>query len=186
MSKKTAVVYASRNGSTRRYAEWIARDSGGKLIPLEEADVDELAAYDTLVYGGCVYAGNIRGISLIKNNRELLKNVQLVVFAVGLTQPGDEVAFQEVLDRNFTQEEREGIQFFHFPGALDYQKMGFGQKLMLRVLKKSIEKKPENLRSQMETYLLESFGGKLDFVNHSYIKPLIQFLNSKENAGEER
>ena len=109
--RKTAVVYATRNGSTKRYAEWIARDCGADLIPLEEAVVDRLTLYETLVYGGCVYSGAIQGISFIKNNRDLLERVRLVVFTVGLTQPGDEAAFAQVLDRNFTEEERRGIRF---------------------------------------------------------------------------
>lgn len=183
--KKIAVVYATKNGSTKRYAEWIAKDCGARLIALEHADIDELATYDTLIYGGYVYMGNIQGIAFIKNNRDLLEKVQLVVYTVGLTQPGDEVAFMEVLDRNFTAEERKGIRFFHFPGALDYKKMGFMQKNMMRILKKSIQKKPAEARSQMEAYILESFGGRIDFTNYAYIKELVKFVRSDQRRGEE-
>lgn len=183
--KKTAVVYATKNGSTKRYAEWIARDCGAKLIALEEAVIDELTEYDTLVYGGAVYAGNIMGISFIKDNRDLLKNVRLVVYAVGLTQPGDEVAFAQVIDRNFTEEERKGIRFFHFPGELDYKKMNFAQKSIMRVLKRSIQKKPENARSQMEAHILDTYGGRVDFTNYAYVKELVKFVGSDCKAGEE-
>lgn len=69
--RKTVVVYASRNGNTKRYAEWIARDYGAELIALEEAAIDRLTSYETLTYGGCVYAGSIQGISFIKSNRDL-------------------------------------------------------------------------------------------------------------------
>ena len=172
--RKTAVVYASRNGSTKQYAEWIARDCGADLIPLEEAVIDRLALYDTLIYGGCVYSGIIQGISFVKNNRDLLKRMRLVVFTVGLTQPGDEAAFAQVLDRNFTEEERRDIRFFHFPGALDYKKMSFLQRGMMRLLKKSIQKKPPEGRSQIEGYILESYGGKVDFTNPAYVKPLVK------------
>ena len=181
--RRTAVVYATRNGSTKRYAEWIARDCGAYLIPVEEAVIDRLALYETLVYGGCVYSGAIQGISFIKNNRDLLERVRLVVFTVGLTQPGDEAAFAQVLDRNFTEEERRGIRFFHFPGALDYKKMNFLQRGMMRLLKKSIQKKPPEDRSQIEGYILESYGGKVDFTNAAYIKPLVKYVRSgRENV----
>lgn len=183
--KKTAVVYATRNGSTKRYAEWIARDCSAKLIALENADIDELVTYDTLVYGGCVYSGNIQGIAFIKNNRDLLEKVRLVVYTVGLTQPGDEAAFAQVLDRNFTKEERKGIHFFHFPGALDYKKMSMVQRCMMRVLKKSIQKKSKETRSQMEGYILDSFGGKIDFTNYAYIKELVKFVCADREIGEE-
>lgn len=181
--RKIAVVYVSRNGSTKRYAEWIARDCGADLIPLEEAVIDRMALYETLVYGGCVYSGVIQGISFIKNNRDLLERVRLVVFTVGLTQPGDETAFAQVLDRNFTEEERRGIRFFHFPGALDYKKMNFLQSGMMRLLKKSIQKKLPEDRSQIEGYILESYGGKVDFTNAAYVKSLVKYVRSgRENA----
>lgn len=181
--RKTAVVYVSRNGSTKRYAEWIARSCGADLIPLEEAVIDKLTLYETLVYGGCVYSGVIQGISFIKNNRALLDRVRLVVFTVGLTQPGDEAAFAQVLDRNFTEEERRGIQFFHFPGALDYKKMSFLQRGMMRLLKKAIQKKSPEDRSQIEGYILDSYGGKVDFTNAAYVKPLVKYVCSdRENA----
>ena len=175
---KTVVVYATKYGSTKRYAEWIAKDCRATLVANEEADIDELAKYDTVILGGGVYAGNMMGITLIKNNRELLKHCRLVMFAVGLTQPGDETAFAQLLDRNFTQEERQGIRFFHFPGALDYKKMNFVQKSMMRILKKSIQKKPKEARSQIEGYILESYGGKVDFVHYNYIKDLVQYVVS--------
>lgn len=174
--KKIAVVYTSRCGSTKRYAEWIAKECGAKLVPFEEADLDQLVKCDTVIYGGCVYSGVIQGIQFIKNNRDLLEHVQLVVYAVGLTMPGDEAAFAQVLDRNFTPEEREGITFFHFPGALDYKKLSFFQKTFMRILKKSIQKKPAEARSKMEGYILESYGGKVDFTNAAYVKPLVQFV----------
>lgn len=174
--KKTAVVYVTKNGSTKRYAEWVARSCNADLFVLDEAVIDDLAGYDTLIYGAPVYAGNIAGIPFIKGNRDLLKNVQLVVFAVGLTQPGDDAAFEEVIKRNFTGEEQEGIRFFHFPGALDHKKMNFMQKGMMRVLKRAIMKKPKETRTQMEEYILESFGGKVDFTNFAYIKPLVDYV----------
>lgn len=182
--RKTAVVYATRNGSTKRYAEWIARDCGADIIPLEEAVIDRLALYQTLVYGGCVYSGTIQGVSFLKNNRDLLKHVRLVVFTVGLTQPGDEVAFAQVLNRNFTEEERKGIRFFHFPGVLDYQKMDFLQRGMMRILKKSIQKKPPEARSRIEADILKSYGGKVDFSNAAYLKQLVEYVCSGQASEE--
>ena len=177
--KKTAVVYFSKTGSTQRYAEWIAKDCGGDLIPYGEADIVHLAEYKTVIYGGCVYSGVIQGVTLIKNNRDLLRHTRLAVFAVGLTQPGDSVAFQEVLDRTFRQEEQEGMAFFHFPGAIDYKRLSFFQRCLMRVLKKSIQKKPTEMRSQMEQYILDSFGGRVDFTNYAYVKPLVQWACQK-------
>ena len=175
-NKKTVVVYATQFGSTQRYAEWIAKDCSATLIPVEQADIDELAQYETVIFGAPVYAGRIWYISLIRDNRDLLSNSRVIVFTTGLTQPGDEVAFEQVLTRNFTEEQREGIRFFHFPGALNYKKMNFMQKNMLRFLRRSIKKKDPRRRNQMETHILDSFGGLVDFTNYAYIKPLVKYV----------
>jgi menaquinone-dependent protoporphyrinogen IX oxidase len=182
MEKKAIVVYATQFGSTQRYAEWIAKDCGAKLVPVENTTIDEMAEYETVIFGAPVYAGRIWYISLIKDNRELLANSRVVVFTTGLTEPGDDVAFQEVLKRNFTDEEQKGIHFFHFPGALDFKKMNFMQKNIMRVLKRAIKKKAAEKRSKMESYILEYYGGLLDFTNYAYIKPLVKYVQNGDGA----
>ena len=182
VGEKTIIIYSSRNGSTRKYAEWLAQDCGAKLIPWREAVVDELAEYGTVVFGGCVYNGLIEGISLIKNNRDTLRGCRLFVFTVGLTQPGDETAFQQVLDRNFEPGELEGIRFHHFLGALDFGKMSLMQRMMMRLLKKSIQRKPRESRSQLESYILEAYGGRVDFTSRSYIRSLTEEILLDQEA----
>ena len=176
---KTAVVYCGRYGSTRRYAEWIAKRCGAVLIPLEQVTIDDLKIFKTVIYGGAVYTGKIMGIAFIKANLDFFRKIRLVVYTVGLTQPGDELAFAQVLDRNFTPEEHEGIRFFHFPGALDYSKMNGVERIMMRMLKRSIEKKRKELRSRFEESIVQSFGGKVDFTNESYIDPLVKYICSE-------
>lgn len=180
--KNVAVVYTSRNGSTQRYAEWIAEACSADLFPLENAVIDDLVEYGTVVFGGCVYNGIIDGISFLKNNESLLERTRLIVFTVGLTQPGDEAAFQQVLRRNFAPEEQNRFHIYHFLGALDYRKMKLLQRLMMRLLKKSIQKKPPELRSRLETYLLDSYGGKADFTDRTYIRPLVEEVLSEPAA----
>ena len=43
---------------------------------------------------------------------------------------------------------------------------------MMRMLKKAIQKRPAGNRSQMEQYILDSYGGRVDFTNFAYVKPL--------------
>lgn len=180
---KNAVVYLTKNGSTEKYATWIAEDCHAERIPYKEANADRLSTYDTVVYGGCVYGGMIEGISLIKNIRDAFRHTRLIVFTVGLTQPGDEKAHEQILARNFSGEERQRIRFYHFPGALDFVKMSLPQRLMMRILRKSILNKPKERRTQIEEYILQAYGGKIDFTDHRYVKDIVcDILN--EGAGD--
>ena len=84
---KTAVIFYSKYGSTRQYAEWIAEELGADLIDararrLKLRDIQE---YDTIIYGGGIYSGGIKGVELItKNWAKGLSAKRVIVFAVGI------------------------------------------------------------------------------------------------------
>lgn len=177
--KSTVVVYSTKNGSTERYAQWIAEDCGADLMRAGETKIEDLLNYETVIYGGCVYQGTLRGVDLIKKNLQKLREQKLVVFAVGLTHPADDAAFEQVLSQNFKPSQREGIQFFHFPGALDYAKMTFHQKYMMKLLVKNIRKRPVEQWSEIENSIVRSYGSGVDFTSRSYIKPLVQYVQQE-------
>ena len=69
---KTAVIFTSQTGFTRKYAEWIAQALQADLFELPEARKTDLSVYDGLIYGGWVSAGSVQGLSRF---REILKKV---------------------------------------------------------------------------------------------------------------
>ena len=62
------ILYKSKYGATKKYAEWIAERTGFACIKTDEADVKKLAEYDTIILGGGVYASGIAGLSFLKKN----------------------------------------------------------------------------------------------------------------------
>ena len=113
------VLYKSKYGSTKAYAEWIAEDLGCECRPAKGIKVDDLANYDTIIYGGGLYAENIAGASLITKNIEKLKDKKLIIFTTGIT-PLDvrEYYDGEVLDKNFKPEIRPYIKVYNFMGKM--------------------------------------------------------------------
>ena len=55
----TLIVYASTNGNTKAVAEYIAGKTGGEAVSVSGAGSKDLNAYDTIVIGGRVWAGNL-------------------------------------------------------------------------------------------------------------------------------
>ena len=84
--KKSIVIYTSKRGSTRQYAEWIAEDLGCEALTLSDAlkqGVD-LHDHDCVIYGGW-----IRGSGIVDFDRfskmldaDIMKN--LIVFGTGV------------------------------------------------------------------------------------------------------
>ena len=98
---KTAVIYYSKYGTTRRYAEWIASELEAELFDARKFKKKDLSRFDTIVYGGGIYAGGIKGIELItKNWYKGLSEKRVIVFAVGITVES-EACREQCLEVNF-------------------------------------------------------------------------------------
>ena len=81
---KAIVIYTSKRGSTREYAEWIAEELGCEAVPLSDAKGRDLHEYDCIIYGGW-----IRGSAVVDFDKfakmldaELMK--RLIVYGVGM------------------------------------------------------------------------------------------------------
>ena len=86
---KKIVVYQSKTGFTAKYANWITERLGCEAKEYKRVNSKELADYDMVIYGGCIMADMVIGYNKIKALN--LNNV--IVFAVGITVPSEEVAW---------------------------------------------------------------------------------------------
>ena len=67
---KAIVIYKSKYGSTKCYAQWIADELECDINDASNVKIEDLYEYDTIIYGGGLYAEVIAGVSLItKNNK---------------------------------------------------------------------------------------------------------------------
>lgn len=168
---KIAVIYKSNYGATKKYAEWIADELGAELIEREDASADTLKAYDCIIYGGGLYASGVIGSDLVAKNA--CKN--LVVFTVGLADPAN-TDYSNILSRAFPKQEYQPQKVFHFRGAIDYGQLRFLHRNLMKLLKKSVEKKPISERSEEDKAMLETYGKQIDFTDHSTIEPLVAYV----------
>ena len=103
---KVVVVYKSKYGSAQRYAQWIADEVKADLFEGSKITLNDLLKYDTIVYGGSLYATGILGFSLIRKNFDRLKDKKVVVFSVGAS-PAHPSAINDIKNNNFTEEMKE-------------------------------------------------------------------------------
>ncbi|NMA82501.1 MAG: flavodoxin [Epulopiscium sp.] len=170
------VIYKSKYGSTKKYARWIADEMKADLFQYSEVDAKKLLEYDTIIYGGGLYASGIAGISIITKSFESIKSKKIIVFTVGLATTDRKEVFAPIIEKNFTREMRNHITFFHLRGGIDYKKLGLIHKMMMAMLKMVItKKKPEQLTDD-DKELLATYGKKVDFVDKDTITPLVQSI----------
>lgn len=79
---KGIVVYGSNYGTTRTYAQELARRTGWPAVDWQQAQ--KLAEYETVVYLGGLYAGGVVGLKAVLPQLEQAPAQKLVVVTVGV------------------------------------------------------------------------------------------------------
>lgn len=174
MSKKV-VVYKSKYGSTKKYAEWLAEKINADIFENSDVTVAKLNEYDTIIYGGGIYANGIAGFSLIKKNYNKLKNKKLIVFAV-VASPFEDGTIGAIKKNNFT-EEMMGVDCFYLRGAFNYSKMKVPDKILMNMLKGMLNKKNGQLEN-WEKALLENYDKACDWKAIENIEPIIKCIEN--------
>jgi menaquinone-dependent protoporphyrinogen IX oxidase len=174
---KVAVLYQSRYGTAKQYAEWIAEETGGTLFALPKVKLADLESYDTIVIGGGIYASSILGISFLKKNFACLSGKRLIAFSVGASFDSRKNT-DAIRNHNLTPEMQKTVRFFHLRGGLFYGKMSAldrtGMKLMVGMLKK----KPEDLWDEETRGMIETYGKDTSFLDRASIAPILAAVNA--------
>ncbi|NMC55863.1 MAG: flavodoxin [Eubacteriaceae bacterium] len=173
-----AVIYKSKYGSTKKYAQWISEELKADLFERSDIKEEDINKYKTIIFGGGLYASGIIGIDIIKKNFEKIKSKNIIVFTVGLGDPKNKEQFVPIINQNFTDEMKENISIFHLRGSMDYSKLNFMHRSMMGMVKKSVDKKSEENRTEEDMQMLETYGDKVDFIDKNTILPIIELAKS--------
>jgi len=113
--QKSLVVFESKYGSTRQYAEWIGEALGADVKRASEVRPESLAAYDAVVFGGYLYVGKIVGAEFVTRNWPALEKKKVVVFSSSGSPPGDP-ALTAAFEAAFSPAIRARVKYFPLPG----------------------------------------------------------------------
>lgn len=178
---KCLVTYASKYGSTKRYAMWIGEQLHCECKDAKDVDPTTLPEYDVIIHGGGLYAGGLSGIKLLTKNFDAIREKKLVLFSCGLADPADPVNTAHIesgLAKVLPAEMARQIRQFHFRGGIDYQKLNPVHKAMMAMLRRSmLQKGYENLRAE-DKLMLDTYGKQVDFTDQSMIFPLVAYVKS--------
>lgn len=177
---KTIVVYQSKTGFTRKYAELISRRLNCPVYSFKESKKNNLTEYEVIIYGGSLYASGILGLKKFKKR---LTNQQLIVFGVGAT-PMRAGLKEELINANFNSKEKEAINFFYLRGGFKFNDLNLIDKGLMLLMKKSIKKKKIEERTADEKGLLNAYSQPVDFTQEKNIQPLIDFYEEVYSNGE--
>lgn len=172
---KILVIYKSKSGFVKKYAEWIAEECSADLSEASKIGGDMFAKYDTVIYGGGLYAAGINGLKLIKQNIDKLENKNVIVFATGVS-PIREETIRDVVNKNFTPEEIKKIRFFCLRGGFDYSKLTLIDKGAMNMMKAIFKRKKE--LTEDERGMLAAYDEPVDFTDKKNIEEIMTYIRS--------
>ncbi len=168
------ILYTSKYGATKRYANWLAEETGFDCIETKKAKITDVMEYDTIILGGGIYASGISGLSFLKKNISKLQDKKIIIFCDGAS-PYEEEAFQQIIDHNLTGS-LAGLPCFYCRGAWDMEAMSFTDRNLCKMLRKSVAKKDPSEYEAWEKGLMEAGDDKCDWTDKSYLDPILEAI----------
>lgn len=169
------VIYKTKYGSTKDYAGWIAEELGCDAVDAKNLKIDDILGYDTVIYGGGLYAEVINGVSLITRNIDRLKDKKIVIYTTGITPPDvREYYDDEVIKKNFKNGVPENVKIFNFLGKMIQSELTPVHHAAIVSLKKLMSSKKNP--SDMVKLLIELCSADGDFSDRKYIAELIEYV----------
>ena len=197
--QRTIVLYTSKYGAAETYARWIAEALGCRAVPLDKFSKKELQGYDTVIYGGGVQAGGIRGLEQftkwIKGDLKLRQMAkrgtiseaeaaeigafdrQYYIFAVGISLDSEGNRLQQ-RDINFDKDWLRDLPCFFLPGAFDPAKLAGVDKAIIKVATKMFLDKPEAQAAAEDAQVLHYFETGCDLIDRTRTTALIESVKS--------
>ena len=181
--QRTIVLYTSKYGAAETYAQWIAEALGCQAVSLDKFSKKELQGYDTVIYGGGVQAGGVRGLAKRGTISEAEAagsgafDRQYYIFAVGISLDSEENRLQ-LRDINFDKNWLRELPCFFLPGAFDPAKLAGVDKAIIKVATKMFLDKPEAQAAAEDMQVLRYFETGCDLIDRTHTTALIEAVKS--------
>lgn len=174
---KSLIIYGSQYGTAKAYATKLSEITEIPCISYE--NIKDIKDYEQIIYfGGGVYAGGVKGL---KNTFRLLKNsnIKTILVTVGLADVNNKENTNNIkasLEKQLEKDIYKNSLIFHLRGGIDYSKLNFKHKTMMKMLYHSLKNKPIESLTQEDKALIETYNTKVDFVDYDSLKQIVEVI----------
>lgn len=168
------IIYGSNYGTTEQYAKELSKRTNIEAISFE--NVQEINKYDKIIYIGGLYAGGVLGMSKTLRKLTNIQNKTIIIATVGLADPTDEKNINNIRNNikvQISKEIYDKAKIFHLRGGIDYSKLKFFHKTMMKLLYNAVKKIPQEKLSSENKAMIETYNKKVNFVNFSDLDKII-------------
>ena len=170
---RTLIIYESQAGSTKRYAEDIARAVGGDVLPLKKFKEKMIKNYDTLVFGGWVRGSKIVGADDFLASYDAMNGKNVILFAVGMSIANAE-SRKNLISANIL--DLYHVRFYQFQGGFDFNKLNFKNKFLFNTAIRQIENDPNATPDmKMVSYVKDH---PVEYYDQAKVDRVVSVINS--------
>lgn len=160
------IVYASKYGSTRRYAEELGMLMGVDVMNYRH--IRHLNSYGEVICMGAIFAGRVLGLKKTMRRLSDFSGKRVSVITVGLADLHNEGnVSQQVPDELFWN-----LSIFHLRGAADYAKLSLKHRSVMRMLHHLMSHLPNKEIAPAIRLFMETYNRSVDFVDLSQLIPI--------------
>lgn len=163
------IIYGSHYGTTKQYAEELSKRTNIRAISFKKFN-QQINDYDNIIYLGALYAGGVLGMSKTLKKLNNISNKKILIATVGLSDPTDEVNKNNIrnnIKKQIPKEVLEKAKIFHLRGGIDYSKLNFAHKTMMKLLYNAVKNLPNEKQTAEDRAMIETYNKKVNFIDFS-------------------
>ena len=168
------IIYGSYYGTTKQYAEELSRKTNIEAISFK--NVKDINNYDKIIYLGGLYAGGVLGMSQTLKKLTNISNKKIILVTIGLADPTDEQNINNIRNNIKSQIQKEIFEkakIFHLRGGIDYSKLNFAHKTMMKILYNAVKNISQEKQTAEDRAMIETYNKKVDFIDFSNLDKII-------------
>lgn len=168
------VLYKSKYGTTRTYAEALGRALSCPALSVDNARPQDISLADTVIIGGSIRASGLGFARFVKANAQALQGKRLVFFAVGASPvpgAGDDT-LEQIRKRGLGKLFPEA-PLFYCRGDWDMEGMTFLDRTLCSLLIKSLQKKDVKELAPWQKALRDAGTKKTSWYDEKYLAPIL-------------
>ena len=126
--------------------------------------------YDNIIYLGALYDGGVLGMSKTLKKLNNISNKKILIATVGLSDPTDEVNKNNIrnnIKNQIPKEVLEKTKIFHLRGGINYSKLNFAHKTMMKLLYNAVKNLPNEKQTAEDRAMIETYNKKVNFIDFS-------------------
>lgn len=183
--KKIAVVYSSKSGHTKQYADWLKEDVGDvDVIPAATFSPSQTMAYKLVIFACGVYGDRLSIMDFIKKNITAVAPQKTMIMAVSWYTNDSEEAKNKLIEENYPEQFKNTVPMFVLNSGIDKRSLSAMDKMKLTAAQVMIDKKDGRSSDDINALaIIKGYSDQTSKDNLASIKQAIDlFFNPKKDV----